>query len=248
MSFFSVSAPRRLTIDERVTLRMQNTQSALCKQKTKAVKQARGISMSISKTTAKHLFLVLAMCGVITLGGCATANSGSTTSETDENSAVKEATITTRSVTFPAAYFQEKTEEEARAALESNGANDVVVNEDGSYTVTMSIDTYNELVDALHQSTKELLDGIPNSEDYPSITSVEYDNTFSAVTLISSVQELGFSEMFVGWAAGLSSNMYQQISGQPVNCTVTVLGPDGSAIQSGVYPDDFGSAETTEAH
>lgn len=200
------------------------------------------------KNTKRCALAPLALCGLLALGGCATSNAGSTTSATDENSAVEEATLATRTVTFPALYFQNQTEEEARTALEGNGATDIVVNEDGSYTMTMGIDKYNELVDGLHAATQKALDEIPNSESFPSITSIEYDETFSVVTMTSATQELGLSEMFVGLTGGLAANMYQQIAGQPVNCTVTVLDPDGNEIQSNVYPDDFESAATPEAH
>ena len=112
----------------------------------------------------------------------------------------------------------------------------------------MTIDKYNEMVDAMHANVKESLDGIPKSEEYPSISAIEYDDTFSKITLTATTDSLGLSEMFVGWAVGLPSNMYQQLSGQSVNCQVMVLGPDGAEIQSGTYPDDFQSAGTAEAH
>lgn len=192
--------------------------------------------------------LALCACGLIALGGCATQNSGTTTSATDENSAVEEATIITRTVTFPAVYFQDQSEEDIRSTLEKGGTTDIVVNEDGSYTMTMGIDKYNELVDGLHQTTKETLDSIPLSENFPDIASIEYDDGFSSVTMTASVQKLGLSEMFVGLAAGLSANIYQQIAGLPVACSVVVLGPDGTEIQSNFYPDDLTASQEPEAH
>lgn len=188
------------------------------------------------------------MTAALVLGGCATDNSGSVTTAQDENSAVQEATITTRTVTLPAIYFQDQVEDEVRAQLEQSGCTDIEVDEGGAYTFTMPIDKYNQMVDAAYASTKESLDGIPNSESYPSISAIEYDDAFSEVTLTATTDSLGLSEMFVGWAVGLSSNMYQQLAGQPVNCQVTVLGPEGVEIQLGTYPDDFQSAGTAEAH
>lgn len=204
--------------------------------------------MKRNRVLRSTIMLCIGCAAALTIAGCATQNSGTTTSETDEHSAVEEATVTTRTVSFPAAYFEGQTEDEVRSSLEGEGVTDITANEDGSYSVTMSIDKYNELVDTLNANVKESLDGIPNSEDYPSITAIEYDETFSNVTLTSSAAELGLSEAFVGWAVGLSANMYQQIAGQPVNCTVTVLGPEGEVIQSGVYPEDFENAGTAEAH
>lgn len=182
--------------------------------------------------------LLAAACAV----GCATQNSGSTTSATDENSAVENVTITTRTVTFPSIYFGESTQDEATATLTELGCSDIVVNENGSYTAIMPLDKYNEFVDSLHEGTKEALDGIPHSEDYPSITAIEYDETFSNVTMTSSASQLGLSEMFVNWTVGICGCMYQQIAGQPVSCTVTVLDEAGIVIQSGTYPEDWENA------
>ena len=49
--------------------------------------------------------VVCALCAGLT--GCATQNSGNVTSDQDENSAVEKATMTTRTVTFPAIFFQD---------------------------------------------------------------------------------------------------------------------------------------------
>ena len=60
------------------------------------------------------------------LAGCATQNSGNVTSEQDENSAVEKATITTRTVTFPALFFQDTAAEDVQANLQEQGCTDIV--------------------------------------------------------------------------------------------------------------------------
>ena len=171
------------------------------------------------------------------LTGCATPNAGNVTSATDNASAVQAATITTRTVSFPKIYFGDISEEEAKAKLTEAGCTDIVANEGGGYTATMPISKYNELVDAMHASVGETLNAIPGSEDYPSISSIEFEEQFSSVTMHASKSSLGFTEMFVSWVAAFPACMYQQIAGQPVSCTVTVLDPNGIEIQGATYPD-----------
>ena len=116
------------------------------------------------KSAGVVIATAMVMCTLCAgLAGCATQNSGNVTSEQDENSAVEKATIATRTVTFPALFFQDTVAEDVQANLQEWGCTDIVANEDGSYTATMPIDKYNELVDSWHDSTAKQLDEIPNS-------------------------------------------------------------------------------------
>lgn len=187
----------------------------------------------------------VALSIVICLTGCATANSGTTTSASDTNSAVQGGTITTRTVTFPKIYFQDKSTDEITSGLESLGCTDVTPNDDGSYTATMPLDKYNEFVDKMHTQVKSTLDAMPNSDSFPNISSITYDEQFSNITINLSVNQLGLQDMFDGYGSALVAIMYQQIAGQPVKCNVTVVGSDGSTLASNVYPDDMQKTSAT---
>lgn len=178
--------------------------------------------------------------GLLGLTGCATENSGSVTSKTDENSAVEEATLTTRTVTFPAIYFGEADQAETIASFEDEGWTDIEAHEDGSYTVTMPISDYNTLVDELKVNVEAALDDLPNTEDCPHITGIEYDESFAKISLItnvSSTDNLTFAELFMPMTAGVIGCMYQQIAGFDVSCEVSVVGSDGGVLDSVLYPD-----------
>ena len=173
------------------------------------------------------------------LAGCATQNSGDVTNDQDEHSAVEKATIATRTVTFPAAFFEDTPAEDAQANLQEKGCTDIVANEDGSYTATMPLDKYNDLVDSLHDSTAEQLDEMPGSDDWPTITAVDYDDQFSEVTLTTSSSQIGLKEVFAPMAAGLAACIYQQFAGQPVSCAVSIVDQSGAELVSATYPDAF---------
>lgn len=172
-----------------------------------------------------------------TLAGCATQNSGNVTSDQDENSAVEAATITTRTVTFPAAYFADQTEDEVRQRLQDLGCTDIVANESGSYTATMPLDKYNALVDSWHESAAKQFDEMPNSEQWSTITAVDYDDQFSKVTLTTSNSQVGLKETFAPLQVGLVACMYQQFAGQPVSCVVSIVDQSGAELSSSTYPD-----------
>ncbi len=193
--------------------------------------------MRMTKPRKLIILITASFALCLALAGCATQNSGNVTSEQDERSAVEKATITTRTVTFPAAYFSDKAAEEVQATLKEKGCTEVTANEDGSYTVTMPIAKYNELVDSMHESVAEQFDGMPNSEDWPTITAIDYDDQFSTVKLTTSSSQIGLQEAFAPLAAGVVSCMYQQIAGQPVSCTVTMVDQGGTELSSSVYPD-----------
>lgn len=182
-----------------------------------------------------------ALCA--TMAGCASQNAGNVTSEQDENSNVEAATITTRTVTFPSMYFQDQATEDVQAQLQEQGYSDITANEDGSYTVTMSIDKYNDLVDSMHDTVANQLDGMPNSENWQTITAIQYDDQFSNVTLTTSSSQVGLREAFAPLQAGIISCMYQQIAGQPVKCTVSIVDESGAELSSSVYPDVLDSEQ-----
>lgn len=190
------------------------------------------------KSAGAVIAIAVAMCALgAGLVGCATQNSGNVTSEQDENSAVEKATITTRTVTFPAIFFQDTAAEDVQANLQDWGCTDIVANEDGSYTTTMPIDKYNELVDSWHDSTAKQLDEMPNSETWSTLTAVDYDDQFSKVTLTTSNSQVGLSEAFAPLQAGLIACMYQQFAGQPVSCVVSIVDQSGAELASTTYPD-----------
>ncbi|MCI1666390.1 MAG: hypothetical protein LKI25_08560 [Atopobiaceae bacterium] len=179
------------------------------------------------------------------IGGCATSNSGDTTSASDTNSAVEDSTLTTRTVTFPKIYFQNEDADKVTSELENAGCTDITANEDGSYTVTMSIDRYNQLVDTTHDKVAEQIDAMPGSESYPNVTSITYDDQYANITMNLSVTTLGYQDMFDAYGPGLVACMYQQIAGQPVACNVTLLDPDGNSLGSVTLPTSTDEAATT---
>ncbi len=171
-----------------------------------------------------------------TLTGCATQNAGNVTKATDQNSAVDSATLLKKTITFPAWYFQGKEKSDVVSALQSQGYSDVIANEDGSYTVTVSIDQYNQLVDSLHDNIVTLLNSTVGSADSPNVLKVDYDNSFSNIKVYLTTNKIGLSEALLPVKYYVAACIYQQIAGQPVSCTVSIIGADGNQLSSTTYP------------
>lgn len=184
--------------------------------------------------------MIAAACALaMACSGCATQNAGKVTSDQDKYSAVEKATLTTRTVTFPAGYFQDMTTEEVLSLLSEKGYTDVAANDNGSYSVTMSVSDYNEMVDTMHSNVAQYLDSMVSSGDWPTLSAVEFDDQFSKVKLTTTSTSLGFKEAFAPLAAGITSCMYQQIAGQPVSCNVVIVDEEGIELANTTYPDAF---------
>ena len=93
------------------------------------------------------------------------------------------------------------------------------------------------------QTTTSSRLGTANSENWQTITAIQYDDQFSNVTLTTSSSQVGLREAFAPLQAGIISCMYQQIAGQPVKCTVSIVDESGAELSSSVYPDVLDSEQ-----
>lgn len=198
--------------------------------------------MGIASKSARAVILIALL--PLALTGCATENSGSVTSSQDELSAVEEATVATRTVTFPAVYFEGKSAEEVASTLEARGCVDVSAGQDGSYTATMPLDVYNEMVDSLHESVSASLDEIVTQGNFPNIVSIEHNDDFSEISIACSSEQLGLADAFAPLSAGLTANMFQQIAGHEVASHVVVISPSGAVLADAVYPDALDKSDS----
>lgn len=92
---------------------------------------------------------------------------------------------------------------------------------------------------------------MPDSSDYPNVAAVEYDDTFSTVTVTLHATSENLEDMFLPLVVGTPAYLYQSIAGQDVSTHVVVLGSDGSTLDGSVFPDDYkdllGESDTSSA-
>lgn len=145
---------------------------------------------------------------------------------------------TTKTVTFPATYFQYQGASEqadVEELLEGLGAFDIVANEDGSYTATMESEVYTSLVETVYDQVIAAIDGLVDDEAYPGVVAVDYDEQFVTVTVTFDDTSIAADDELVARLPGNAANVYQQLAGLPVECTVILVGSDGSELLSTTY-------------
>ncbi len=166
-------------------------------------------------------------------------NSASTSSIQEETEAVSESSETSTSevleaignveideglltvtMTIPADFVGETTQEELDQTAAEQGIDSIVLNEDGSATYTMSKAKQKELLEETKTSIQSSLDDVCGSEDYPTIESVTFNNDLTSFTVninAASEEEIGINETFFVYTLFLYSGMYNSFAGETVD-------------------------------
>lgn len=146
------------------------------------------------------------------------------------------------SITVPASYFEDMTDYDPDTYADEQGFKKVVVNEDGSVSITMSKSKHNELMTGmkanLDQSFAELID----ANDTPYIKNITSSDGYKTVTV--DVDRDGYESAFdmTPFMIGVSAMMYQQFDGSNLHCEVIMRDVDsGETIKSIIYPDAMNS-------
>ena len=144
--------------------------------------------------------------------------------------------VQTKQVTFPASYFVSLGATNPGACLAGLGYTGIVEHEDGSYTATVPVEAYAELVETVYQTTKNTIDALVGSEKYPNVAAVDYDEQFATVTVLFTGTEVSAEEALVAHVPGEAAVLYQTVAGLPVGCDVILVGADGSELASTMFP------------
>lgn len=146
----------------------------------------------------------------------------------------------TKTVTLSKMFFEDSfTSQEMEAILNDKSYNELTLNGDGSRTISMPEETYNNLVAGLDAKLKSSLQEIADGDEYPGISSIEYDDRYSKIEMVSSVNPLSDGEQHASYSAGLMAIMFQKVSGQEPQCTIMIRDRAGQVIQEVNYPEDF---------
>ncbi|MEY8437421.1 hypothetical protein AAK967_06725 [Atopobiaceae bacterium 24-176] len=143
-----------------------------------------------------------------------------------------------RRFTVPQAYFGSKDEKASKQALEEAGGTDIVRDGDGNYTVTMSDASFAAFCQADLDRTRQLLDAIPNSPDFPQVKSISYNDDLSKVTLTCSKDDMGSQGENAASTAIYACCLHQVIAGQELLCSVDLVSGSGQVIDTYSSPAD----------
>lgn len=141
----------------------------------------------------KRIFCVaLIVCLMLTMMACSSGNSEGATdeqtsteaTETDGGAIEVDENLLTVDVTLPASYFEDTTEEDVQAGAEEKGFKNVVFNEDGSVTYTMTKAQHREVLESYKAEVDASLDDMLNGEEaVESFQEISYNDNMSEFTV-----------------------------------------------------------------
>jgi len=145
-------------------------------------------------------------------------------------------------ITLPASYFEDMTDFDPDTYANEQGFKEVVVNEDGSVSITMSKSKHDELMAEMKASIDQSFMNLIEAEDTPYIKAVTSSDGYTTVTV--DVDKAGYESAFdmTPLIIGISAMMYQQYDGSELHCEIIIRDVDsGETLKSVVYPDAMNS-------
>lgn len=146
-------------------------------------------------------------------------------------------------VTIPVVFFEGTWEEDPQGILDDYHCSDVEENEDGTYTVTLSRQNYDALIERAYIDAKTAIDALVHNDDHPHVTAVDYDEQFGTVTVTLDTSDLSVVEGALPYIPGGIACGYQLMAGLPVRCDVILVGPDGADLLDTQFPASSSPAE-----
>ncbi|MEG0473324.1 MAG: hypothetical protein RR588_13405 [Solibacillus sp.] len=147
-------------------------------------------------------------------------------------------------ITLPASMFKDQDADTVIAEAKEEGVDEVVSNDDGSFTYKMSKAKHKELLEDMKSSVLEGIEETKTSGNFASVEDITYNKDFTEFTMV--VDKEKFENSFDGFAAmglGVSGLYYQTFNGvkeDKVKATIIVKDKtSGETIDTIVYPDDL---------
>lgn len=145
-------------------------------------------------------------------------------------------------LTLPADYASDITEEEIAQQVADGKVHTGVLNDDGSVTYTMSKAQHAALLESIAAELRSTLDDMIGSTDYPNLTAIETNDDFTDFTVYTTTQPgaVGLSDEMSVLIYYTCGKMYGIVSGQePDNIHVDILNAESGELVSAHDSKDF---------
>lgn len=130
-------------------------------------------------------------------------------------------------LTIPAAYIEGKTQEELNLIREMEGYKSITLNDDGSATYVMTKKQHQTMMTEIAATINNAMKEMVGSVEYPNITEVKANDTFTEFTITTKSKELDMGESFTYLTFYMYGGMYNIFNGSgPDNITVTYINAD----------------------
>ena len=120
--------------------------------------------------------------------------------------------------TVPAEFFDEGTTQESLdEAVNEEGFKSATLNDEGSVSYVMTRAKHAEMMDDIREEIDSSLAEMVGSEEYPTITKIEPNSTYTEFKVYLSTEEVGLAESFSALALYVFGGMYNAFNGEPVD-------------------------------
>lgn len=134
-------------------------------------------------------------------------------------------------ITLPASYFENATQEDLDKTVEENGYYSATINEDGSVTYVMSNKKHQEALEEYKASIIESFAEMIGSENYPDITDITVNDDCTVFTVTTKSTSLSMNESFSVLGFYVMGAFYNQFAGNPdAVIYVTFINEDSGEI------------------
>ena len=136
-------------------------------------------------------------------------------------------------ITFPADFATDITQEEIDQQVADGKVHSGQINEDGSVTYVMSKDQHKAIVDGISESIQSTLDGMVGPEDYPNFTAIDHNENYTSFTVKTTTKpgETAISDSMSVLIFATCGQTYGIVSGDiPENIHVDFINADSGEL------------------
>lgn len=192
--------------------------------------------------------LLLSFALITTLSACAESASNDDSSETNSTEANEsievDENLLTVEITLPAEYAEGTTQEDLDKDVKIGTYKSATLNDDGSVTYIMTKKQHKELLSTIVDDINKNLNDMIGSEDYPNITDISANDTFTQFKVTTSSAELSLSETFSTIAFYMYGGLYNSFNGTPVdNIHVDFINAESGELIESADSSDLQNAE-----
>lgn len=190
------------------------------------------------------LCLVIAGCSIFLLLDDEASSPGTEQEQTTAPKEVVDENLLTVDITLPASFFSPESPATDQLTPEQieQGYKKAVVNPDGSVTYTINKAKWRKLLAEMKQSASASIDGFASSGDYPSVTSIKYNNDFSKVDVyVNRTAYESSMDSMVCLNIYMNAHFYQLFNGtkqENISCEIQIIDSTTNELINTVkYPD-----------
>lgn len=192
--------------------------------------------------------LLLSFALITTLSACTESASNDDSSEsnsTEANESIEvDENLLTVEITLPAEYAEGTTQEDLDKDVKIGTYKSATLNDDGSVTYIMTKKQHKELLSTIVDDINKNLNDMIGSEDYPNITDISANDTFTQFKVTTSSAELSLSETFSTIAFYMYGGLYNSFNGTPVdNIHVDFINAASGEVIESADSSDLQNAE-----